>query len=157
VSGAKRCLQGRFSRAQARRAKMTDAEAYGKTVWSWHPWLVSSCRWRIRSDRIEEPSSRQRWRQDEFVQGERGISRQTIRQGMPACSGCTCMLVCVSLCAVCTRDRGCSKHPAFPAPSRLRDKEFQQSSGAVGVARTQTHIPLSSSAKADDPVCQRRQ
>jgi hypothetical protein len=22
----------------------------------------------------------------------------------------------------CTRDRGCSKHPAFPAPSRLRDK-----------------------------------
>jgi hypothetical protein len=34
--------------------------AYGKTVWSWHPLLVSSCRWRHRSDRIEEPSSRQR-------------------------------------------------------------------------------------------------
>ena len=29
------------------------AEAYGKTVWSWHPLLVSSCRWRHRSDRIE--------------------------------------------------------------------------------------------------------
>src|SRR6266700_7962434 len=27
------------------------------------------------------------------------------------------MLVCVFLCALCTRDRGCSAHPAFPAPS----------------------------------------
>src|SRR5260370_7522769 len=27
------------------------------------------------------------------------------------------MLVCVFLCASCTRDRGCSAHPAFPAPS----------------------------------------
>jgi len=24
-----------------------------------------------------------------------------------------------SLCAICTRDRGCSKHPAFPAPSHV--------------------------------------
>src|ERR1700712_5803727 len=27
------------------------------------------------------------------------------------------MLVCVFVCAFCTRDRGCSAHPAFPAPS----------------------------------------
>ena len=27
------------------------------------------------------------------------------------------MLVCAFLCASCTRDRGCSAHPAFPAPS----------------------------------------
>ena len=27
------------------------------------------------------------------------------------------MLVCVFFCASCTRDRGCSAHPAFPAPS----------------------------------------
>ena len=33
------------------------------------------------------------------------------------------MLVCVFLCAVCTRDRGCSAHPVFPAPSVFwRDK-----------------------------------
>ena len=50
--------------------KTYGAEAYGKTVWSRHPWLVPSCRWRIWSDRIEEPSSRQRWRQDEFVSRE---------------------------------------------------------------------------------------
>jgi hypothetical protein len=34
--------------------------AYGKTVWSRHPLLVPSCRWRRRSDRIDPPSSRQR-------------------------------------------------------------------------------------------------
>src|SRR5439155_16910332 len=33
------------------------------------------------------------------------------------------MLVCAFLCTHCTRDRGCSAHPAFPAPSFLsRDK-----------------------------------
>jgi len=31
-----------------------------------------------------------------------------------------CMLVCNLLCANRTRDRGCSKHPVFPAPSILR-------------------------------------
>src|SRR5207244_10866949 len=29
------------------------------------------------------------------LQGEHGISRKPIAQGMPGCSGCTCMLVCV--------------------------------------------------------------
>src|SRR6266542_3442728 len=28
-----------------------------------------------------------------------------------------CMLVCIFVCANRTRDRGCSKHPVFPAPS----------------------------------------
>jgi hypothetical protein len=64
------------------------------------------------------------------LQGELGISRQTIAQGMPDCSGCTCMLVCIFLCASGTRDRGCSEHPAFPAPSLLRERNFQQASGA---------------------------
>ena len=41
----------------------------------------------------------------------------SLAQGMPECSVCTCMLVCAFLSASCTRDRGCSKHPAFPAPS----------------------------------------
>jgi hypothetical protein len=76
------------------------------------------------------------------LRGEHGISRQTIAQGMPECSGCTCMLVCVCLCIPCTRDRGCSKHPAFPAPSRLGDKEFQQSSGAVRRENADTHSPV---------------
>src|SRR5947209_16488900 len=52
------------------------------------------------------------------LRGERGISRKPTAQGMPGCSGCTCMLVCALPRAHCTRDRGCSKHPAFPAPSQ---------------------------------------
>ena len=51
------------------------------------------------------------------LRGEHGISRKTTVQGMPECSDCTCMLVCAFLRTYCTRDRGCSKHPAFPAPS----------------------------------------
>src|SRR6266536_3294005 len=33
------------------------------------------------------------------------------------------MLVCAFFCATCTRDRGCSVHPAFPAPSLLRGRQ----------------------------------
>ena len=73
------------------------------------------------------------------LQGERGISRQTIAQGMPECSGCTCMLVCALLRAHCTRDRGCSKHPAFPAPSRFEGKDFEQTSGAMRRENADTH------------------
>ena len=54
--------------------------------------------------------------------GEHGISRKAIAQGMPECSDCTCMLVCAFTCASCTRDRGCSAHPAFPAPSAFEGK-----------------------------------
>ena len=36
------------------------------------------------------------------------------------------MLVCVYF-YHCTRDRGCSAHPAFPAPSFLRDNDTQTS------------------------------
>ena len=32
-----------------------------------------------------------------------------------------CMLVCILLCANRTRDRGCSKHPVFPAPSNFEE------------------------------------
>src|SRR6267154_2047268 len=38
-----------------------------------------------------------------------------------------CMLVCDFRSAFCTRDRGCSAHPAFPAPSSLRDNDMQTS------------------------------
>src|SRR5882724_10116225 len=61
--------------------------------------------------------------------GEHGISRKAIAQGMPECSDCTCMLVCAFLCASCTRDRGCSVHPAFPAPSVLKRDNVMQTLG----------------------------
>ena len=38
-----------------------------------------------------------------------------------------CMLVCPFVCANRTRDRGCSKHPVFPAPSDFEGGKFQTS------------------------------
>ena len=50
--------------------------------------------------------------------GEHDISRKTIAQGMPADCG---VPVVANACAfyTCTRGRGCTAHPAFPAPSVL--------------------------------------
>src|SRR5258708_39434943 len=42
------------------------------------------------------------------------------------------MLVCAFFRTFCTRDRGCSVHPVFPAPSCCEGKAFfQQTSGEV--------------------------
>src|SRR3954467_14854928 len=51
--------------------------------------------------------------------GRPRISRKTIAQGRPGVLRWTCMLVCALCCARCTRDRGCSAHPVFPAPSNF--------------------------------------
>jgi hypothetical protein len=62
--------------------------------------------------------------------GEREVSRKATAQGRPGCSACTCMLVCAFLVRNCTRDRGCSVHPVFPAPSILREgQRTMQNSG----------------------------
>src|SRR5438552_3344896 len=67
------------------------------------------------------------------------------------------MLVCVYYCAFGTRDRGCSRHPAFPAPSglRVRTKEFANL-GRNHAARTRTYTlsprrPGQASAASADP------
>jgi hypothetical protein len=61
---------------------------------------------------------------------EREASRKAIAQGRPGCSACTCMLVC-SFCpsANGTRDRGCGKHPVFPAPSLMEGNATNKTSG----------------------------
>ena len=96
---------------------MTGVAAYGKTVWFWHPWLVSSCRWRIRSNRIGcaiKPAAMEA--KGIRLQGELGISRQTIAQGMPACLGCTCMLVCASITNIAHETAGAAstRHSLLP-------------------------------------------
>ena len=42
-----------------------------------------------------------------------------------------CMLVCPFVCANRTRDRGCSKHPVFPAPSNFQRADKEQTSDAM--------------------------
>ena len=118
---------------------MTDVAAYGETVWFWHPWLMSSCRWRIRSNRINAPSSRA------AIEAERIQSPGRARH-KPSnhCAGNAGVLRLYLYARVrismqhCTRDRGCSKHPAFPAPSHLRERNLSKPR-AQCVARTRTH------------------
>src|ERR1700704_2724143 len=60
------------------------------------------------------------------LQGERGISRQPIAQGMPECSGCTCMLVCASLHTLHTRPR-VQQAPGIPcSPCFVRERNFHK-------------------------------
>ena len=51
ASGA-RVVAGRVSRERSNGAQTNDADAYGKTVWSWHPLLVSSWRRLFEPDRV---------------------------------------------------------------------------------------------------------
>jgi len=46
----------------------------------------------------------------------------------------------------CTWDRGCSAHPAFPAPSGFRGRRVSRKPRALRAARTRTYIPVSSPA-----------
>jgi hypothetical protein len=71
----------------------TGAEAYGKAVWFWHPWLVSSWRRLFESNRVRSavnPAAMEA--RGIRLQGERGISRQTTAQGRaaPAVPVCSC-------------------------------------------------------------------
>src|SRR5829696_1260750 len=65
------------------------------------------------------------------LRGEHEVSRKAIAQGRPECFALPCMLVCRFVCANRTRDRGCSKHPVFPAPSNFGGPMKMQSSGAM--------------------------
>jgi len=51
---------------------------------------------------------------------EHEVSRKAIAQGRPECSRCPVCSCALLFCANRTRDRGCSKHPVFPAPSISR-------------------------------------
>src|SRR6202795_3500278 len=84
-------------------------------------WLASSLSEARKPDRAGAPVSGRRRRQESpILRGERDISRKAIAQGMSdrlRCPVCSCAIFFSTLC---TRDRGCSAHPAFPAPSLFR-------------------------------------
>src|SRR5947207_10214789 len=72
-------------------------------------------------------------------QGEHAISRKAIAQGMSDCLRCP-VCSCAHLSTHCTRDLGCSAHPAFPAPSLSRGREnYLQTSGAMRREIADTH------------------
>ena len=62
--------------------------------------------------------------------GELEVSRKAIAQGRPECSRCPVCSCARFVCANRTRDRGCSAHPVFPAPSVFEEgKRKMQTSG----------------------------
>src|SRR5439155_5327639 len=79
----------------------------------------------------------------------------SLAQGMPECSGCTCMLVCAFTPSLAHETAGAAstRHSLLP----LRREKVHGKTRAPCAARTRIHIHLSSSAKADDPVFQRHQ
>jgi hypothetical protein len=88
--------------------------------------------------------------------GEREVSRKAIAQGMSECSPLTCMLVCANCATFGTRDRGCSAHPAFPAPSLRREGQQICKARANHAARTGTHVSSSLRAKRSNPSIRTR-
>jgi hypothetical protein len=88
ASGAQ-VIAGRVStREQSNGALTNDVAADGKTVWSWHPLLVSSRRRFFEPDRVQKTfdppmTVTRRIRR----RGEHDISRKTIAQGRPGVPG----------------------------------------------------------------------
>src|SRR4051812_40098386 len=59
------------------------------------------------------------------------------------------MLVCVFSNAFCTRDRGCSAHPAFPAPLIGEGKEIDSKPRAIRAARSRSRVGKRSCSKIE--------
>ena len=73
------------------------------------------------------------------LQGEHGISRQAIAQGMPECSGCTCMLVCATLYTIAHETAGAASTRHSLLPLALRERNFSKAR-AQRAAGMQRHI-----------------
>ena len=82
--------------------------------------------------------------------GEHEVSRKATAQGRPGCSACTCMLVCAFLVRNCTRDRGCSVHPVFPAPSNFRGGTTDDAK--LGRKMSREGETISASLRASDAI-----
>src|SRR5215216_1265250 len=61
------------------------------------------------------------------------------------------MLVCSFVCANRTRDRGCSKHPVFPAPSDKEGGKLSSKPRAISAARMRNYIHPSLRAQRSNP------
>jgi len=112
--GGSRSSRTRVEMRWTRKSRLTSvADADGEVVWSWRP--GAGAKFRGSQAFADDGGNKAGHR------GELEVSRKAIAQGKPDCLRWTCMLVCAPPCAHCTRDRGCSAHPAFPAPSSYRE------------------------------------
>jgi hypothetical protein len=124
--------RARIPRERHASRRTNGADAYGKTVWSWHPLLVSSFAEATSPDRVDvSPGIRKATEARRIrLRGERGISHQTTAQGRPGCLGCPVVFpLCFFAQAYCTGDHGCQPAPGLPCALSFRGARRNQSSG----------------------------
>ena len=132
---AREALQGglRFrlgAREQSIRAGRAAQFAYGKSVWFWHPWLVSSWRRPIESNRVRwavNPAATEA--RGIRLRGERAISRQTIAQGRPDALRWTCMLVCALFVHIAHETAGAARTRSSLRPLTIEGEEYPANLG----------------------------
>ena len=120
--------------------KTNDADAYGKTVWSWHPLLVSSRRrccgptgLRCNLNPLATVTRRIRRR------GERDISRKAIAQGMSDCLRCPVCSCAHFLCTLHTRPR-VQRASGIPCALYFRGRKISSKPRAQCAARTRSRV-----------------
>ena len=69
------------------------------------------------SSLVDDESVRRWWLKSPVHQGERGVSRKAIAQGVPDVFGFTCSDYAGGPSLCCPLGYGCGQRPAFPAPS----------------------------------------
>ena len=132
---AREVLQGGLrlrlgAREQSIRAGRAAQFAYGKSVWFWHPWLVSSWRRLNESNRVRSAANPAATEAKGIrLREERAIIRQTIAQGRPDALRWTCMLVCALLCAIAHETAGAARTRSSLRPPL--GESFGQTSGEL--------------------------
>jgi hypothetical protein len=105
-------------------------DADGEAVWSWPPDAEVKLR--------EAGFARRRWLPSPAHRGDHGVSRKpSRRECRNVRRACGFELVCF---LHCTRGRGCTRHPAFPAPSVLLRATNLQSSGKSCRGNAVSHL-----------------
>ena len=116
----------------ARARKTSAREAYGEVVWFGRRGAgVKSARSKLLTGDGGKRA---------VLRGEHEVSRKAIAQGRPECSRCPVCSCARFVCANRTRDRGCSKHPVFPAPSVSRRAIEDANLGRKCAARSRNYV-----------------
>src|SRR4030081_1277173 len=131
MMGGSRSSRTRGGMRWTRKPRLTSVvDADGEVVWSWRPDAGVKSRWIYpRGDGGKKAGHR----------GEHAISRKPLRRE-GRMSPLNLYARVRFLCALCTRDRGCSAHPVFPAPSASQGGEMMRKPRADHAARTRTRI-----------------
>src|SRR5215204_7061 len=120
------------------------AQAYGEVVWFGRRGAGAKLAIRSAGDGGKRA----------VLRGEHEVSRKAIARGRPECFALPCMLVCSLVSANRTRDRGCSKHPVFPAPSVFEEGKRDANLGR-NAPRARSHTLYRDCLHAGRP-CERR-